>query len=195
MLGDKELPGHLSANPSPVPGRHRRITGQTGRLVDGRDPFRDLTPERAHLAIQDLERNPEPGHGQVVDLGEVRPRELLDSLFGEGVHTGAEQCPHLVRRYRVAGVEAVDAGHARTDPDPGLFAAIGVVGRQASVALLRRIQRGHLPGQVVIPRPGGQLVHAHRHTHIGRYEPLGGHLDGVRSAGAPGVWHIGSWGT
>ena len=39
---------------------------------------------------------------------------------------------------------------------------------------LGRIQRRDLPGQIVIPRPGCELVQAHRHTH----------LKGVHTAGA-----------
>ena len=33
------------------------------------------------------------------------------------------------------------------------------------MTLLGRIQRRDLPGQIVIPRPGCELVEAHRHTH------------------------------
>ena len=169
MLRGEELACHLGADPGPVRRRHRPIPGQTGRLVDGGDPFRHLDPERADVAVEDLERRPQPGHRQQVGFGQVRSLELLQSQLGQRVHTGAEQRPHLLRGHRVAGVEAVDAGHPRTDPHPGLLAPFGVVGGQAGVALLGRIQRRHLPGQIVIPRPGGQLVHAHRHTYISEF--------------------------
>jgi hypothetical protein len=53
----------------------------------------------------------------------VRACELLDSLFGEGVHTGAEQRLHLLCGDRVAGVQTGHAGHAGPDPHPGLLAA------------------------------------------------------------------------
>ena len=33
------------------------------------------------------------------------------------------------------------------------------------MALLGGVQRRDLPGQIVIPGPGGELVDAHRHTH------------------------------
>ena len=82
MLGTEELPRDLGADPGPVRRRHRPIPRQTDRLIDGGDPFRDLNPERAHVAVEDLERCPEPGHRQVVGFGQVRPFELLDSLLG-----------------------------------------------------------------------------------------------------------------
>ena len=53
MLGGEELPRHLGADPGPVRRRHRPIPGQTGRLVDGGDPFRDLDPKRAHITVED----------------------------------------------------------------------------------------------------------------------------------------------
>ena len=86
-------------------------------------------------------------HGLKVAFGQVRSRELLQSQLGQRVHTGAEQRLHLLRGHRVTGVEAVDPGYPRTDPHPGLFTAFGVVGGQAGVALLGRIQRRDLPGQ------------------------------------------------
>jgi hypothetical protein len=33
------------------------------------------------------------------------------------------------------------------------------------MALRGGIQRRDLPGQIVVPRPGAELVNAHRHTH------------------------------
>jgi len=75
----------------------------------------------------------------------------------------AEQGVHLLSGDGVAGGEAVDPGQAGPDPLAGGLAAFGVVARQTDVALLRGVQRRDLPGQVVIPRPGRQLVHAH-HT-------------------------------
>jgi hypothetical protein len=50
MLRDEEFPRDLGADPGPVRGRDRPIPGQTGRLIDRGDPFRDLDPERADIA-------------------------------------------------------------------------------------------------------------------------------------------------
>jgi hypothetical protein len=56
------------------------------------------------------------------------------------------------------------------------------------MTFLGRIQGGDLPGQIVIPGPGCELVHAHRHTH-----PKGVHIagavtpTGATSGGASGV--------
>ena len=164
VLGDEELPCHLGADPGPIRSRHSPVTGQPGRLVEGGDPFRHLDPERRHIRLVDLERRAQPGHRLVVPHGQVRALQLPLSLLSQGMQPGPEQGPHLLRGHHVAGVEAVDTGHPRADPDPGGFAAFGVVGRQSEMALLGGVQGGDLPGQVVIPRPGGELVDAHRHN-------------------------------
>ena len=49
--------------------------------------------------------------------------------------------------------------------DSRALAAFGVVGGQPDMALLGGIQRRDLPGQIVVPRPGAELVDAHRHNH------------------------------
>jgi hypothetical protein len=59
-------------------------------------------------------------------------------------------------------------------PHPRRVTPLGVIRRQPDMTLLSRIQRRHLPGQIVIPGPGRELVHAHRHTH----------RKGVHAAGA-----------
>jgi hypothetical protein len=79
------------------------------------------------------------------------------------METGPEQGPHLLRGHHIAGVELVDPGQSGAHPDPWGFAAFGVVGRQSEMALLGGVQGGDLPGQVVVPRPGGELVDAHSH--------------------------------
>ena len=99
----------------------------------------------------------------MVGFGEPGPVKGVHPLLGEGVHAGAEQVLHLLGGHGVAGVQAVEAGHAGAQPNPGRFTALGVVGRQSEVALLGGILHGHLPGQVVIPRSGRDLVQAH-HT-------------------------------
>ena len=81
------------------------------------------------------------------------------------MHAGAEQSPHLLRRHRIPSIQAVDAGQAGADPRSRTLSPFGVVGGQPDMALLGGIQRRYLPGQVVIPRPGAELVDAHRHTH------------------------------
>ena len=49
------------------------------------------------------------------------------------------------------------------------------------MTFLSRVQRRHLPGQIVIARPGGELVHTHRHNTERRFRARGGHADpGVR---------------
>jgi hypothetical protein len=47
---------------------------------------------------------------------------------------------------------------------PGVSPPFGVVGGQPDVALLGGVQRRYLPGQIVVPRPGAELVNAHRHN-------------------------------
>jgi hypothetical protein len=61
------------------------------------------------------------------------------------------------------------------------------------MALLGGIQRRDLPGQIVIPRPGAELVNAHRHT-----PPKANRVNlavsqvGVRTGDAEGVSKSGS---
>jgi hypothetical protein len=81
------------------------------------------------------------------------------------VQAGAEQGPHLLRGDRILSVEAVEAGQARSDPRPRSLSPFGVVGGQPEMTLFGGIQRGNLPSQIVVPRPGAELVDAHRHTH------------------------------
>ena len=78
---------------------------------------------------------------------------------------GAEQEPHLLGGDRVAGVQALDASHPGADPHARGLALLRVVGRQPRVALLGGVHRSHLPGQVLVPVPGGQLVQTH-HTRL-----------------------------
>ncbi len=66
------------------------------------------------------------------------------------------------------------------------------------MALLGGIQRRDLPGQIVVPRPGAELVNAHRHNHQRRTgsTPRSARPR-VRTDDAVGVWHIGfeiGWG-
>ena len=150
------------------------------------------TPERADDTIDDLERRAQPGHILEIPQGEVGSFQLLLPELGQRMQTAAEQRSHLLGGHRVAGGQAVDPVQAGADPDARRLTPFGVVGRQPGMTLLGRIQRRHLPGQIVIPRPSCELVHAHRHTH-----PKGVHAAGavmptrVTSDGASGVSHIG----
>jgi hypothetical protein len=76
----------------------------------------------------------------------------------------AEQRLHLLRRHRIAGLQAVDPGQSGANPHTGCFATLGVVAGERDVAFLGGIQGRDLPSQVVVPRPRGQLVDAHRHA-------------------------------
>jgi hypothetical protein len=80
------------------------------------------------------------------------------------MQAGAEQSPHLLRGDRIPSVEAVDAGQARSDPGSRSLSAFGVVRGQPDMTFLGGIQRRYLPGQIVVPRPGAELVDAHRHN-------------------------------
>jgi hypothetical protein len=40
------------------------------------------------------------------------------------------------------------------------------------MTLLSGIQRRDLPGQIVVPRPGAELVNAHRHNHQRETGPI-----------------------
>ena len=80
------------------------------------------------------------------------------------MHPRPEQSPHLLASHRIPGVQAVDARQARADPHPRALATFGVVGGQPDVTLRGGIQRRHLPRQIVVPRPGSELMNAHRHS-------------------------------
>ena len=98
MLGEEELAGHLGPHPRPICGRQRRVGRQAGRRVDRRDASGHLEPERADVAIDDLERRPQPGHFLEVASGEVRSFQLLLAQLGQRVQTAAEQALASARR-------------------------------------------------------------------------------------------------
>ncbi len=77
----------------------------------------------------------------------------------------SEPAAGTIRLQRPAA-QAIDAGHARSDPRPRTFTAFGVIEGQSDMALLGRVQRRDLPGQVVVPRPGAELVNADRHNYL-----------------------------
>jgi hypothetical protein len=78
------------------------------------------------------------------------------------MHAGSEEGQHLLRGHRIPSVQAVNADEASPDPGSRAFTAFGVVGSQSNMTLFRGVQRRDLPGQIVIPRPGAELVDAHR---------------------------------
>ena len=164
MLVSEELARHLCAHPRPNCSGESSV-GQLLRRLSRGNSLRHLDPERADLAGVDLERRAQPGRCLDVCVGQVSGAKLLQPLCGEGMHAGAEQCLHLLRGDRIRGAQAVNAGQARSDPGSRSLSAFGVVGGQPDMALLRGIQRRDLPGQVVVPRPGAELVDAHRHNH------------------------------
>src|SRR4029453_6369528 len=112
----------------------------------------------------------------------------------EGMHAGSEQRLHLLRRHGIPGTEPIDASHARPNPRPRALPPVGVVGRQSNMALLGGIQRRDLPRQVVIPRPGAELVDAHRHNPP-KANPvtLAVSAEGVRTGDAGGVSAMTIW--
>ena len=80
---------------------------------------------------------------------------VKDSIkAGRVRHFGmSEPAAGTIRLQRPAA-QAIDAGHARSDPRPRTSTAFGVVGGQSDIAVLGGVQRRDLPGQVVLPRPG-----------------------------------------
>ena len=98
---------------------------------------------------------------------------------------GAEQGLHLLGGHQVAGVQTVDAGHPGADPHARGLALLGVVGRQPGVALLGGVHRSDLPGQVVVPGPGGELVQTHHTRPNGTPE---GPVDRALGRPVAGLW-------
>ena len=82
----------------------------------------------------------------IVTAGQVRTFELLLPLRREGMQADAEQRLHLLRRYRIAGLQTVDPGQPGADPNARCFATLGVVAGEWDVAFLGHIQGRDLPG-------------------------------------------------
>jgi hypothetical protein len=89
----------------------------------------------------------------------------------------AEQAAHLLGGHHVAVLDAVDPDQPGADPAPRGLALRLVVVDQPYAAELGRIGGGDLAGQVLIPRPGRELLQRHRHTHQGRDRAASGHPD------------------
>jgi hypothetical protein len=153
MLSGKELPGYLGPNPGSVSRRDRGVDRVPDRGIESSDPLGHLDPERRRI-VHDFERCPQPHHVLEVSSSEVRAFQLLQP----------QQSAHLLRRHRVADIQTVDTCHAGTDPHPGRLAPLGVIRSQPGASLVGRVQGSDLPGQIVITRPGAELVQAHSHT-------------------------------
>jgi hypothetical protein len=162
MLSDKELPRYLRANPRPVSRRDRGVDRLTDRGIQSSDPLGHLHPERCRI-VDGLERSPQPHNVLEVPSSEVGVVQLPQPCLGQRMQPAPEQSPHLLRRHRVANVQTIDSLHAGTNPHPGRLAPFGVIRGKPAVSLVGRVQGSDLPGQIVITRPGAQLVQAHRH--------------------------------
>src|SRR5215203_2074211 len=79
-----------------------------------------------------------------------------------------EQQPHLLAGDLVPHLEGVDTLEAAADPATRRLTWTLVVTGQIRPAPMGRIQRRHLPNQIVIAMTGRQLMKAHCHTHIWR---------------------------
>ena len=192
MLSDKELPGHLCPNPRPVSRRDRGVDRLPDRRIESSNPLGHLNPKRRRI-IDDLERCPQPHHVPEVPSSKVGAVQLLQLCLGQRMQPAPKQSAHLLRRHRIADIQTVDTCHAGTDPHSRRLAPLGVIRRQAGMTLLGRIQGSDLPGQIVITRPGGELMQTHRHTpERPPHPPRRSHRPGGTSVSAPGVWHIGS---
>ena len=87
----------------------------------------------------------------------------------------AEEVLHLLDGDVVAVLEAVESAEPGADPPAGRFALGGVVVRQRSPAELGRVRGRDLASQVLIARPGGELLQRHRHIPQGRNDGASGH--------------------
>ena len=145
MLGGEELAGYLGAYPGPFAAWNRPIFGKAGGRAEFGDPPSDLDPKRRDVVGVDLERRTQPGDKLVVAGGQVRPFELLLPLRREGMQADAEQRLHLLCGHRIAGLQSVDAGQPGADPNPGCFAALGVVAGERDMTFLGGIQGCDLP--------------------------------------------------
>ena len=192
MLSDKELPGYLRPDPRPVSRRDRGVDRLPDRGIERSDPLGHLDPERCRI-VDDLERCPQPHDVPEVRSSKVGAVQLLEPQLGQRMQPAPEQSAHLLRRHRVADVQTVDALHAGTDPHPRRLAPLGVVRGEPDVSLVGRVQGSDLPGQIVITRPGGELVQTHGHTSERQFRPpRRSRQPGVPSVSALGVSKSGS---
>jgi hypothetical protein len=165
MLVSEKLSRNLGADPRPICRGDRIVSQLFGRRLSCGNPLRYLDAEGANIAGVNLERRAQPGRLPHLCIGQIGGVQLLQPLGGEGMHASAEEGPHLLRRHRMHGAEAINAGHPGADPHPRALTPFGVVGSQSEMAPLGGSQCRDLPGQIVVPRAGAELVDAHRHDH------------------------------
>jgi hypothetical protein len=128
------------------------------------EPFRDLDPKRRRLVVH-VERPPQSRCALGLSGGVPGGDHRRTDRVGVRVPALTEQCLHLLGRHVRSGVDPGQAGEPGTDPHPGGLALLRVVVAQAGVALVGRVRRRDLPGQVGVPVPGGELVQRH-HTPV-----------------------------
>jgi hypothetical protein len=165
VFSSEELPRHLGTHPRPKCRGDRIVSQLPGRPMPRGNPLRHLNSEGADLAGVDLERRTQLGRCLNGSFGQVGGVQLLQPRGGEGMHARAEEGPHLLRRHHIPGAQAVKPDYARANPGSRTLSAFGVVGRQPDMSLRGSVQRRDLPGQIVVPRAGAELVDAHRHNH------------------------------
>jgi hypothetical protein len=147
------------------------LVGQLGcRLVTvvavpGRVAAVQLLPEQARAGVGLPVGPAQPDRVTSLLLGRVRA-EQGEPLSSQRMQALAEQELHLLGSHRVAGPQSFDAGQARTEPDAGRLTLLVVVVGQGSAHRPDRVVAGDLPGQVVIARPRGQLLHPHHRDHL-----------------------------
>ncbi len=160
-------------HPGPVDGRHRPVPGQTSGLVEGGDPFRHLDPERADITVDDLKRCPKPGHRQVVGFGQVRSLRAAGFAVRRGGiyrrRTGPASAPRSPGRRR-SGRRCRPCRHRST---PRVSRPSRCSTPPGRCGPSRSNPAPRPAGQVVIPRPGRQLVHrSWSHLHKADTQPL-----------------------
>jgi hypothetical protein len=164
VLGKEQLAGDLGPDPGPDIEREGCVTTDAEGPVVGVEALRHLDPERRHVIGVDRERLAQGDGCFVGGLRRAGRLELECDVGGQRVVAGTEQGPHLFGGHPIAGVQTVQTGHAGADPPARGFALVGVVGRQRRAGVLGRVLTRDLPGQVLIPRPGRDLVQRHRHN-------------------------------
>ena len=164
MLGGEQLPRHLGPYPGPLGRRNRPVRRQPGLLVERGDPLRHLNPKPGRFGVDDLERHAQPGRLRTFASVRSASRSCSNRCCRQRDAFPPRTGPASARRSPRPRVQAIDAGQARADPRPRALASFGVVGGQPDVALRGGIQRCDLPGQIVVPRTGGELLNAHRHS-------------------------------
>ena len=181
------LPSHLGAELCPDLRRHRGARVAAVSEIPIADALGELDAEFGHSRVDAVPLAELHGVPDVtVGRAEIQRGEPLS---GEGVVAEPEQRQHLVGGHDVSGDHAVDADQARADPAARALTLLVVVVGQAGVPLLGGIHRRYLPGQVVVARPGGQLVQTqHGNSLSFRPNPLiwGGSVSRGRGEAPPG---------